>query len=92
MAAEKVPDTDGTAACGARISDDGTLAMLFGSGAYRYSAFLTTVGQTFLSAAKDAALMADKNVCPTEHAVVRFPCVVRNADCGVNVVSCFSPG
>ncbi len=42
-------------------------------------AFLPTVGQTFLSAAKNAALLADKNVCPTErnvcpaeHIVARF--------------------
>ena len=44
-----------------------------------YPAFLTTVGQTFLSALEMSANKADRNVCPTEHTVVDWPRVVRNA-------------
>ena len=43
-------------------------------------AFLTTVGQTFLSAGNNVVRLADRNVCPTEHSVVGSPRVVRNAD------------
>ena len=45
-----------------------------------YPAFLTTVGQTFLSAKGISATTADRNVCPTKHAVVDLSRVVRNAD------------
>ena len=34
-----------------------------------YSAFFTTVGQTFLSVGKNAAHLADRDVYPTEHSV-----------------------
>jgi hypothetical protein len=42
-------------------------------------AFLFMVGRTFLSAPFTVISRADKNVCPTEHLVTHWPCVVSNA-------------
>ena len=50
-----------------------------GVGVGCYLALLTTVGQTFLSAREISTITADRNVCPTEHFVVDWPRVVRNA-------------